>query len=238
MPKMGNPKHCGAVPRRARCRRKSLRHPTLLVLDITRPSKRTASNIRWLAGVADGAGVELSLLQALHAVPLLMPYSCSSIAVWGDATVDGHLYQSRNLDWSLEVGAHNIPLIIVYLPDDGIPHVVPTFAGMIGAHTGLNIRGIALSEMGDASQKDAPYLVHATHFTTFFRTMLYDGQAALRTLGPANFGCGPRRKSRSKSVAREEGPSSMSRLAIIRSDISAEATPRLFLEVRVTAAEC
>lgn len=130
-----------------------------------------------LAGVADGAGVELSLLQALHAVPLLMPYSCSSIAVWGDATVDGHLYQSRNLDWSLEVGAHNIPLIIVYLPDEGIPHVVPTFAGMIGAHTGLNIRGIALSEMGDASQKEAPYRVHATHFTTFFRTMLYDGQS-------------------------------------------------------------
>lgn len=129
-----------------------------------------------LAGVADGAGVELKVLQALHAVPLLMPYSCSSIAVWGAATEDGHLYQSRNLDWSLDVGAHDIPLIIVYLPDAGTPHVVPTFAGMIGAHTGMNARGIALSEMGDASGDEAPYQVHATHFTMFFRTMLYDAK--------------------------------------------------------------
>jgi len=130
-----------------------------------------------LAGLADGAGVELAMLQAVHAVPLLMPYSCSSIAVWGEATTDGHLYQSRNLDWSLEVGAHDFPLIVVYLPTAGNPHVVPTFAGMIGAHTGMNLNGIALSEMGDASGKEAPYQVHAAHFTVFFRTMLYDANS-------------------------------------------------------------
>lgn len=135
-----------------------------------------------LAGLADGAGVELALLQAVHAVPLLMPYSCSSIAVWGEATVDGHLYQSRNLDWSLEVGAHDFPLIVVYLPTEGTPHVVPTFAGMIGAHTGMNLNGIALSEMGDASGKEAPYQVHAAHFTVFFRTMLYDADSLGRVL--------------------------------------------------------
>src|SRR5690349_4421255 len=47
-----------------------------------------------LAGLADGSGVPLSLLQSMHAVPLLMPYSCSSIAAWGAATADGHLYQT------------------------------------------------------------------------------------------------------------------------------------------------
>jgi hypothetical protein len=135
-----------------------------------------------LAGLADGAGVELALLQAVHAVPLLMPYSCSSIAVWGEATVDGHLYQSRNLDWSLEIGAHDFPLIVVYVPTEGTPHVVPTFAGMIGAHTGMNLNGIALSEMGDASGKEAPYQVHAAHFTVFFRTMLYDADSLGRVI--------------------------------------------------------
>ena len=130
-----------------------------------------------IAGVADGAGVPLSQLQALHALPLLMPYSCSSIAAWGDATEDGHLYQTRNLDWSLEVGAHEFPVIVVYVPDRGIPHVVPSFAGMVGAHTGLNARGIALSEMGDASAREMPYQVHAPHFTAFFRTMLYDANS-------------------------------------------------------------
>ncbi len=122
------------------------------------------------------------MLEAVHAVPLLMPYSCSSIAAWGDATEDGHLYQTRNLDWSLEVKAHEFPVIIVYVPDDGIPHVVPTFAGMIGAHTGMNAKGIALSEMGDASGKEAPYFVHAPHFTVFFRTMLYDSDSLTEAL--------------------------------------------------------
>ncbi len=135
-----------------------------------------------LAGLADGSGVPLATLQAMHAVPLLMPYSCSSIAAWGQATEDGHLYQTRNLDWSLEVGAHNFPVIVVYIPDQGIPHVIPTFAGMIGAHTGMNARGIALAEMGDASRAEAPYHVHAPHFTIFFRTLLYDGESLTKAL--------------------------------------------------------
>ena len=127
-----------------------------------------------LIGLADGSGIPLSTLQAMHTVPLLMPYSCSSIAAWGKATEDGHLYQTRNLDWSIEVGAHEFPVIVLYLPDQGIPHVIPTFAGVIGAHTGMNAKGIALAEMGDASAKEAPYQVHAPHFTIFFRTLLYD----------------------------------------------------------------
>jgi isopenicillin-N N-acyltransferase like protein len=135
-----------------------------------------------LAGLADGSGIPLSTLQAIHAIPLLMPYSCSSIAAWGEATVDGHLYQTRNLDWSMEVGAHNFPMIVLYLPNNGVPHVVPSFAGMVGAHTGMNAKGIVLSEMGDASAKEAPYFIHAPHFTVLFRTMLYDGNSLTSAL--------------------------------------------------------
>jgi len=135
-----------------------------------------------LAGVADGSGLPLRTLQAMHAVPLLMPYSCSSIAAWGAATEDGHLYQTRNLDWNLEIGAHNVAAIVVYQPEQGIPHVVPTFAGFSGAHTGMNARGIVLAEMGDASRREAPYFVHAPHFTAWFRTLLYDADSLTRTL--------------------------------------------------------
>jgi hypothetical protein len=135
-----------------------------------------------LAGVADGSGLPLRTLQALHAVPLLMPYSCSSIAAWGSATADGHLYQTRNLDWNLEIGAHNVAAIVIYLPENGEPHVVPTFAGFSGAHTGMNRRGIVLAEMGDASRREAPYFVHAPHFTAWFRTLLYDAQSLDQTL--------------------------------------------------------
>lgn len=135
-----------------------------------------------LAGLADGSGLPLEMLEAMHAVPLLMPYSCSSIAAWGESTEDGHLYQTRNLDWSLEVGAHEFPVVVLYLPDKGAAHVVPSFAGMVGAHTGMNVRGIALAEMGDASAKEMPYQVHAPHFTVFFRTMLYDADSLTRAL--------------------------------------------------------
>lgn len=127
-----------------------------------------------LAGLADGSGLALSVLQAAHAIPLLMPYSCSSIAAWGEATENGHLLQTRNLDWNLAVRAHDFPVVILYVPNEGTPHVVPSFAGMIGAHTGMNAHGIALSEMGDSSAREMPYFVHASHFTVFFRTMLYD----------------------------------------------------------------
>ncbi len=135
-----------------------------------------------LCGLADGSGIQLGLLQAMHALPLLKPYSCSSVAAWGSATEDGHLYQTRNLDWSLEVKAHEFPVIVVYLPDRGTPHVLPTFAGMIGAHTGMNLKGIALSEMGDSPPREAPYDVHAPHFTTFFRTLLYDADSLTSAL--------------------------------------------------------
>ncbi len=135
-----------------------------------------------MAGLADGSGVPLALLQSMHAAPLLMPYSCSSIAAWGEATEDRHLYQTRNLDWSLEVKAHEFPVIVVYVPDKGHAHVLPTFAGMIGAHTGMNVRGITLSEMGDSPAREMPYQVHAPHFTVFFRTLLYDADSLTETL--------------------------------------------------------
>jgi hypothetical protein len=66
-----------------------------------------------LMGMAQGSGQPVRLLHHMHCLPLLMPYSCSSIAAWGAATKDGHLYQTRNLDWSLQAGAHDFPALVV-----------------------------------------------------------------------------------------------------------------------------
>lgn len=135
-----------------------------------------------LAGLAEGSGLPVRSLQHVHCLPLLMPYSCSSIAAWGDATEDRHLYQTRNLDWSLEAGAHEFPVLAVYLPANGNAHVLPTFAGVIGANCGFSAAGIALSEMGDSPRKEAPYGLHAPHFTTWFRTLLYDANSLSQAL--------------------------------------------------------
>lgn len=138
--------------------------------------------LQQLTGLAEGSGVPVRLLQHVHCLPLLLPYSCSSIAAWGDATEDGRLYQTRNLDWSLRAGAHEFPVLVVYQPIDGHAHVTPSFAGFIGAHCGMNERGIVLSEIGDASARERPYDLHAPHFTSWFRSLLYDADTLTETL--------------------------------------------------------
>lgn len=135
-----------------------------------------------LAGLGKGSEVPVRLLQHVHCLPLLMPYSCSSIAAWGAATEDGHLYQTRNLDWSLRTGAHEFPVVVVYLPEKGHAHVTPSFAGFIGAHCGMNSAGIVLSEIGDSSGKEMPYNLHGPHFTAWFRTLLYDSDSLTRAV--------------------------------------------------------
>jgi isopenicillin-N N-acyltransferase like protein len=135
-----------------------------------------------LVGLAEGSGQPIRLLQHVHCLPLLTPYSCSSLAAWGAATEDGHLYQTRNLDWSLEAGAHEFPVLVVYVPTQGRAHVTPSFAGFIGAHCGLNAAGIVLSEIGDASVRERPYNLHAPHFTSWFRTLLYDADSLTQAL--------------------------------------------------------
>ncbi len=127
-----------------------------------------------LKGLADGSGVSLKLLQRAHTIPVIADYSCSSIAAWGQATKDGHLYQTRNLDWEMGLRVQEFPLIVVYLPDEGIPHVSITFAGCIGANTGMNAEGIVLSEMGDSPGSEYPFDLNGVHFTTLFRNVLYD----------------------------------------------------------------
>ncbi|MCC6493770.1 MAG: hypothetical protein IT424_12210 [Pirellulales bacterium] len=139
-----------------------------------------------LAGLAEGSGLSVRLLQHIHCLPLLMPYSCSSIAAWGSATEDGHLYQTRNLDWSLEAGAHEFPVLVVYLPTEGHAHVTPSFAGFVGAHCGMNAAGVVLSEIGDAPAREMPYNIHAPHFTAWFRTLLYDADSLTAALDRFN----------------------------------------------------
>ncbi len=127
-----------------------------------------------LRGVAEGTGLPLEMLRRVHMLPVVSDYSCSAIAAWGDATENGHLYQTRNLDWEMQMTAQDHPSIVVYIPDKGIPHVNVTFAGYIGSNTGMNAEGIALSEMGDSPGRDYPFDINGVHFTTLFRRVLYD----------------------------------------------------------------
>jgi len=130
-----------------------------------------------LRGLADGTGLPIEVLRRSHALPAIADYACSSIAAWGSATKDGHLYQTRNLDWEMHLTAQDHPCIVVYIPNEGIPHANISFAGCIGANTGINARGIVLSEMGDSPGSEYPFDINGVHFTTLFRTVLYDADS-------------------------------------------------------------
>ncbi len=136
-----------------------------------------------LAGLAEGSGIPIEVMRRVHMIPVVSDYSCSGIAAWGAATRDGHLYQTRDLDWVMEARAHDYPCIVVYRPDEGIPHVNITFAGFIGANTGMNAEGITLSEMGNSPGREYPYDMNGAHFTTLFRRVFYDANNLDEALG-------------------------------------------------------
>ena len=71
---------------------------------------------------------------------------CSSVIATGEATPDGRLRHSRNLDWgsmNIEIIHHN-PVIFVRQPTDGLSHVYVGFPLNISPYTGMNEAGISM----------------------------------------------------------------------------------------------
>jgi len=127
-----------------------------------------------LQGVSDGSGVDYDTIRRGHMIPAIAPYSCSGVIAWGDATTDGHLYHFRNLDFTVDGGLQDVPVITVYIPNEGIPHANVTFAGVISVNTGMNAEGISLGEKGESPAKEMPFKLDGEHFMTLFRRVLYD----------------------------------------------------------------
>ncbi len=130
-----------------------------------------------MEGLAEGSGVALDDIRMVHMVPVVSPYACSGVVAWGNATADGHTYQLRNLDFTMDAGLQDHPLVVVYLPDQGIPHVNVTFAGYLASHTGINARHIVMGEKGRSPSSEYPYSARGRHFSFLFRTLMYDASS-------------------------------------------------------------
>ncbi|OGF27917.1 hypothetical protein A2303_07730 [Candidatus Falkowbacteria bacterium RIFOXYB2_FULL_47_14] len=117
-----------------------------------------------MRGLAHGAGISLKFVHWAHAIPEVAEYggkkrfgeknkelkqtSCSNLAAFGQATKGGDLYQLRVLDWIRPLGAQKCPLVIIHHPDKGNASATFSYAGFIGAITGMNDKGMAFGEMG------------------------------------------------------------------------------------------
>jgi len=114
--------------------------------------------IEEMKGVADGSGVSIELLQRCHMIPVIAPNACSGVAVWGNSTKNNHTYQIRNLDYSMKAKLQDHPVIVIYIPTNGIPHANVTFAGYIASHTGMNANHIVFGEKGQSPKSEFIFL--------------------------------------------------------------------------------
>ncbi len=71
---------------------------------------------------------------------------CSGVIARDDATPDGILRHTRNLDWgSMDISIiHQHPVIFVRQPEGGIPHVYVGFPLNLSPYTGMNMAGISV----------------------------------------------------------------------------------------------
>jgi len=109
-----------------------------------------------MEGLAAGmkeAGVNatnlLKIIHRIHALPDLGETSCSALVAGGKATKDGHVWQLRILDYGAGSGVEKNPLITVVhgLPDENTL-VNIGWIGFVGLVSGLNEKGVCISEMG------------------------------------------------------------------------------------------
>jgi hypothetical protein len=103
-----------------------------------------------MAGLAKGSGIALDRIHRMHAIPDVGETSCSGLVAKGGATRDGHVYQLRILDYGANFNLQRRPLITVYRPTtaNANPYVTIGWIGFVGAVSGVNEKGVALSEMG------------------------------------------------------------------------------------------
>ncbi len=104
-----------------------------------------------MAGLAAGSGVPLRTIHRMHAIPDVGETSCSALVAKDSSTRDGHIYQLRILDYGANFNLQRRPLITVYRPDGANAFVNIGWIGFIGVISGMNDKGVALSEMGFGS---------------------------------------------------------------------------------------
>ena len=80
-----------------------------------------------------------------HALQDLALVGCSSFAAWDEKSEDGSLILGRNFDFYAGDDFAKDKIIAFVKPDKGYPFMMVTWAGMIGACSGMNNEGITVT---------------------------------------------------------------------------------------------
>ncbi len=77
---------------------------------------------------------------------------CSQFVVFGKATKNGEVLHGRNLDWDKIDYLLKYPIIIIRIPDNGIPNMTIGYPGNVAPYTGINACGLSVG-MNEAYAK-------------------------------------------------------------------------------------
>ena len=80
-----------------------------------------------------------------HALQDLALVGCSSFAAWGDKSEDGSLILGRNFDFYAGDDFAKDKIVAFINPKEGNPFMMVTWAGMIGAVSGMNNKGLTVT---------------------------------------------------------------------------------------------
>ncbi|WP_394759739.1 C45 family autoproteolytic acyltransferase/hydolase, partial [Flavobacterium sp.] len=80
-----------------------------------------------------------------HALQDLALVGCSSFAAWGDKSEDGSLILGRNFDFYAGDDFAKDKIVAFVNPKQGYPFMMVTWAGMIGACSGMNNEGLTIT---------------------------------------------------------------------------------------------
>lgn len=97
-----------------------------------------------LMGISEASGVDYKHILAINLVPRT---TCSTLALWGDATADGNLIMGRNADYAFKSVNKALGLILVKHPAEGYATITVTFLGMIGGYSCMNETGLCYGNM-------------------------------------------------------------------------------------------
>ncbi|HOV59436.1 MAG TPA: C45 family autoproteolytic acyltransferase/hydrolase [Candidatus Hydrogenedentes bacterium] len=119
-------------------------------------------------GIADGSGVDLTLLRRAHVV-----FMRESATTWGGAAMAAWRKQTSNAatlhavtlngptltarSWTVGSATRypqDYGCVVVYIPETGVPHALLTFTGLAIGRTGVNLGGISFSETIDSGSTD------------------------------------------------------------------------------------
>ena len=81
-------------------------------------------------------------------------FHCSGVAVRNTASTDGRVIHARVLDYMRDIHLQNYTVLQVFQPEDGIPWMSVGYAGFLGTVTAMNLKGVAIGEMGGKGEGD------------------------------------------------------------------------------------